>query len=261
VRSKGRACVVALLATAALAAAAPSAADTLRYDGAWFAPYSGTFTISDSSPYRAPVTVYAGAFRMADAAGTSFMALCVDIYNFLSPSTSYTLRSGESFYSSATYKAADLERLASYVFDNGLLTNNTRSAAFQLAAWEIASDGAGHGFYDVYGGDFRVTSGSAEVRDLANAWLGVVNAGSYEISQSLSIWQQDVAGSTQDLAVFAPVPEPETYAMLLAGLALMGFTARRRRSACVHDIPAMHRGRFVLARKVPTPHAGSALEV
>jgi hypothetical protein len=28
--------------------------------------------------------------------------------------------------------------------------------------------------------------------------------------------------------IYAPVPEPETYAMLLAGLALMGFVARRR---------------------------------
>jgi hypothetical protein len=30
--------------------------------------------------------------------------------------------------------------------------------------------------------------------------------------------------------VSAPVPEPETYAMLLAGLALIGFSARHRRS-------------------------------
>ena len=33
-----------------------------------------------------------------------------------------------------------------------------------------------------------------------------------------------------------PMPEPETYAMLLAGLALLGFVARRRRqgSAALH---------------------------
>lgn len=226
----------ALVAAAALGAVAPAAADTLKYGGAWFAPYSGTFTISDSSPYRAPVTVYAGAFKMTDIsggtlpAGSTFMAWCVDIYHFLSPSTSYTLRDGEAFYGSATYKATDLERLASYVFDNGLLANSAQSAAFQLAAWEIASDSGGHGAYDVYGGDFKVTSGSSEVRNLANSWLSVVNAGSYQISQTLSIWQQDTAGSTQDLAVFAPVPEPETYAMLLAGLVLIGFTARRRSS-------------------------------
>jgi hypothetical protein len=30
-------------------------------------------------------------------------------------------------------------------------------------------------------------------------------------------------------AVAAPVPEPETYAMMMAGLGMMGFIARRRR--------------------------------
>jgi phage terminase large subunit-like protein len=31
--------------------------------------------------------------------------------------------------------------------------------------------------------------------------------------------------------VAAPIPEPETYAMLLAGLGLLGFMARRKRTA------------------------------
>ena len=35
------------------------------------------------------------------------------------------------------------------------------------------------------------------------------------------------------LAVTAPIPEPEIYAMMLAGLGLMGFVARRRRQADV----------------------------
>jgi hypothetical protein len=226
--------VTSLCVALCIAAATPVAADTLKYDGAWFGSYYGTYTITDSAPYRAPVSVYAGAFKMTDISGstlpvgTSFMALCIDIYHFVSSSTSYTLRSGDAFYSGASYKATDLERLASYVFDNGLLTNGAQSAAFQLAAWEIVSDRAGTGSYDVYGGDFRVTGGSSEVRSLANSWLGIVNAGQYDISQNLSVWQQDIAGSTQDLAVFAPVPEPETYMLLLAGLGLMGFVARRR---------------------------------
>ena len=42
-----------------------------------------------------------------------------------------------------------------------------------------------------------------------------------------SAYLQD--GSNTTVAVFAPVPEPETYAMLLAGLGLLGFMARRRK--------------------------------
>jgi uncharacterized protein YjiK len=38
---------------------------------------------------------------------------------------------------------------------------------------------------------------------------------------------------SSSLFVFAPVPEPETYAMLLAGLGLLGFVARRRKQATV----------------------------
>jgi probable HAF family extracellular repeat protein len=35
----------------------------------------------------------------------------------------------------------------------------------------------------------------------------------------------------QVAAIGSPVPEPETYAMLLAGLSLLGFAARRRKTA------------------------------
>ena len=39
--------------------------------------------------------------------------------------------------------------------------------------------------------------------------------------------------SAADLGAYiAPVPEPETYAMLLAGLGLVGFMARRRNALC-----------------------------
>jgi hypothetical protein len=37
--------------------------------------------------------------------------------------------------------------------------------------------------------------------------------------------------NTTSVYSLAPVPEPETYAMLLAGLGLLGFTARRRKSS------------------------------
>jgi hypothetical protein len=239
-RSKSAPKVAAALAIAAVAFAQPATADTLKYIEPAYAPWDGSFTIQDGSPYRAPVTIRAGAFEMKDISGptlpvgTTFEAWCVDIYHFLNTSssgTTYTLRDGDAFYAgSNSYKDADLERLASYVFDSDLLTNNVQSAAFQLAVWEIVNDSAGHGFYNVGYGDFKVTSGDGSAIAKANEWLGIVNAGTYAISQRLDVWHQNIPGSTQDLAVFAPIPEPETYAMILAGLGLMGFVARRRRS-------------------------------
>lgn len=52
---------------------------------------------------------------------------------------------------------------------------------------------------------------------------GQILASRYGIENPL-----DRQGRLIDLAIAAPVPEPETYAMLLAGLGLVGFMARRR---------------------------------
>lgn len=54
-----------------------------------------------------------------------------------------------------------------------------------------------------------------------NLAFGVVDVTDYNVTSAL--WLDNVK-------VTAPVPEPETYAMLLAGLGLMGFAARRRRN-------------------------------
>ena len=40
---------------------------------------------------------------------------------------------------------------------------------------------------------------------------------------------QNTAASTQKLAAVTPSSEPDTYTMMLAGLGLMGFVARRRK--------------------------------
>lgn len=236
-----RAATVAALAGIAITASQSAQGDTLRYDGAWYSPYDGAFQIVDGSPTLSR-SVAAGAFRMTDVsgstlpAGSSFMAWCVDVYHNLNTSSagaSYTLKTGSDFYAAASYKVSDLERLASYVLDNSLLTNGVQSAAFQLAVWEIVNESNRSQPYSIGTNDFRVTGGDWAARTLAGAWLGIVNAGTYAIGYSLGVW--DGPNTTQDLAMFSkvvtPVPEPETYAMLIAGLGLMGFIARRRRQA------------------------------
>lgn len=227
----------AAIAVAGLVVAQSASADVLTYDGPWFSWY-GAYRIHDSVPGPiVDVNARAGAFKMTDTSvnpQNTFMAWCVDIYDNMNtspPWTTYTLMSGADFYAPSPYMATDLSRLASWVFDNHLLTDGAASAAFQLAAWEIVNESGGHGAYDVNGGDFYATSSASNVLSTANDWLDVVSAGQYRIDQRLSVWQQDVDGSTQNLAVFAPVPEPETILMLVSGLGLMVFVARGRRHA------------------------------
>ena len=82
-------------------------------------------------------------------------------------------------------------------------------------------------------GDFSVTEG--------NPWSGLflvkTNALTFEMGdQAIGFFQageegQDKVGGSIAGWVPTPVPEPEAYAMLLAGLAIVGFAARRRIAA------------------------------
>lgn len=84
---------------------------------------------------------------------------------------------------------------------------------------------------------FGVGSSSSPVYSLPlNSSVNGVDVASYEgsytLAPGLSYWFRlsgsgDIANYTVTLA---PVPEPESYALLLAGLGLMGFIARRRQA-------------------------------
>jgi len=242
--------ILALGTAATLCMSAGASADLLQFNGLAYGTSSG-FSLSDAVPTAlGPQLSSAGALSMTDISGptlpvnTSFLAWCLNAFNHLATVESYTLQNGNTFYSGpVAYMATDLRRLASYVFDNstpvftnaafaGGASTQMQSSAFQLAAWEIVKDSAGTGSYDINAGDFRATTGDMNTRSLANNWLSVVNGGTYAINRELAVWEQDCASGTctQNLATFTSmVPEPETYAMLLAGLGIMGFIARRRK--------------------------------
>ena len=95
------------------------------------------------------------------------------------------------------------------------------AAAFQLAVWEFTQEASTFGTQT---GTFRSTGPSA-VTTLADSYvaaaLGYTGTSSYKITKLTS-------ADYQDLVVAAPVPEPESYALFLAGLGAIGLIARRR---------------------------------
>jgi hypothetical protein len=72
-----------------------------------------------------------------------------------------------------------------------------------------------------------------------NTLFGSGGVGSYTFNLAAGQYHIDFYGTTAGLnggtysasVSLAPVPEPETYAMMLAGLGALGFMARRRKSA------------------------------
>ena len=213
------------VAVAGLFAAQTAAADTLVYGGVFPNGYV-LVNINSVTPAQTLNNAAAGQFLMTDVTtSNTFNAWCVDIFHDLALSQSYNLQSASAFYTNLgdAGKATALSYLASNSLAS--VTDAEHSAAFALAIWEIVNETSGSG-YSLTGGNFTGTSANSNVVTYANSMLGNLSG---TITMTANVWAQDNPGTTQDLVVFAPVPEPETYAMMLAGLGLMGFVARRRK--------------------------------
>ncbi len=118
-------------------------------------------------------------------------------------------------------------RLASLYSQYGSSANTLdNSVAFQTAVWEITNENTGP--FDVTSGNFRFTSTTTTQTALAtaNSWLSTLVD---TPSSSLSVLRYNSINK-QDLLVITSVPEPESYALMLAGLGLMLTIARRRSS-------------------------------
>lgn len=232
---------VAALTATALFVAQPAAADIIEINNFWAG--SGSATIDFSGTDWHDGSTVTGLHEVGGSGGfktynlttdpnrqNAFQSFCVDIFN----SFSFVVRSADmlqpaTIISSAV--AADLGRL--YTNHHAEIDSRHSSAAnesaFQLAVWEIVNEGAsGSSSYDLLGGAFRATGTGDSLAQLWLTELGIASASDYVAN----IWtvQSMVSGKgyAQDVVVFAPVPEPQTYAMMLVGLGLLGFSARRK---------------------------------
>jgi hypothetical protein len=234
--------LAATLAAVALFAVQPVQADTIQLNSFWAGSGSASINFQGKN-YHDGSTVSlvegggSGGFKTYNltanpvpAAANSFQSWCVDIFHSFSfaVTTVDVLKSATSVFGAT--KANDLGRLytvaGASVASTG--TSAANSSAFQLAVWEIVNETA-NTFYNLGSGAFKA-SGTGD--SVAQGWLNTLNTTSGASAYTVNIWSVQGQGASglgaQDVAVFAPVPEPEIMIMLTAGLGLMGFVARRR---------------------------------
>lgn len=80
--------------------------------------------------------------------------------------------------------------------------------------------------------------GTSEATGAGNRFFGLGSATNITVAPGEQLWlfwndsytKDNLGGSTVKVSLLESVPEPGTYALLLAGLGLLGFAARRRKS-------------------------------
>ncbi|MCB5186374.1 PEP-CTERM sorting domain-containing protein [Methylobacillus gramineus] len=200
-------------------------------------------------------TVEAGGYKGTWANGDAFAAFCVEISQGLSwgKSLSYT----QGTFSSTV--ANNLTSLANKYYS--FVDDAISSAAFQVAIWEIVTEtkkglSLDKGNFEVDNttnttkewvpnkwipifGSWKSTTvddpESLAAIDLAKTWLAGINDSSVAATGDYSL-QYLKNSKSQDLVVFTPiaaVPEPATYGMLLLGMGVIAFIARRRRATSI----------------------------
>jgi hypothetical protein len=217
-----------LLAIACLLAATQARAEDVTFTG--FAHGSETvnfqLTYPDASQNRSGSTS-AGGFLTVLNGGAAFESYCVDLYQFISFGTTYhdyTLPGTTHAFTNPT-DYADLSKLYARA---GVVDTSVKEAAFQIAAWEIAFDTSTvYTITSLSDGTATFTGGTADssgALTLATTWLTSLDSAGP--GPGIAVLQ-----SPGEQDVMTPVPEPETYALMLAGLGALGFAARRRREA------------------------------
>lgn len=206
-----------LALAAALAVSLPAFADTVNLSGFTFNP-AMPLTVASPS-YSGSAGQFSGLLN-----GNSFVTYCTDLsqtFQFGINYTDYSVVSGVTAWGAA--KSLDIDRAISNVTSFGQPVNSVQSAAIQAIVWEILYETAGNP-YDFTSGSFTATSADAATQTLLNS----VNWAALPITPVTMHVDQLYSREHQDFMVWAPVPEPGTYALFAAGLAGIGFIARRR---------------------------------
>ena len=168
----------------------------------------------------------AGGMQYQLSGGASFEAFCVEY------AQSHSL-SGVQSYTVGSFSAPQSRQLQGlFSTSYSRLSSDLDRAAFQTAVWEITHEAPGARL-DVSQGVFQfgylnADSTAQQDADFLNKVNGfLLAADRYEGPAKYKLTKLENS-VYQDLVTVSAVPEPGTYAMLLAGLGAVGFVARRR---------------------------------
>lgn len=227
-KSVQRGIIALCLLSAPFMFAPPANADMLKVTG--FAVGSQVVSVVSPSPFVSR-DLNAGAFNLNPPAGV--LAYCIDLFQSISFGTLYSDYTTTSLAADGQITAARKAEIAQlfHGFYTTSLTSATRSAAFQIALWEILYETApalnvDGGALALRGVNYAKTPNTlAGVVSLADTWLA-----------SLGSFSADLNGFTtyrspahQDQISFVPpVPAAATWELVVAGLATLAFMARRR---------------------------------
>lgn len=220
--------LLALAVAAATLASGVQAAE-LSFAAATFSPdpfdqYSDSYTYLPNGQ-----TGTMGMWQVsATNPSSSFLAFCIEPFVSLPGApgtgvTSATYTSGPNTHGALVQELYD-RHYADVLGTGGTPAPVATVMGFQLALWSLANAEAV--------GNWNLLISGQDAKDAANAMLASVITPD-TVAQKYTLTQWTSAGNTnyQDVLQAAPVPEPETYVLMCAGLAMVGTIVRRRKAS------------------------------
>jgi hypothetical protein len=192
--------------------------------GLWAAAASPTAMESFDGLSTGAVTSLASV-GVTSMSGLNFNNSAVGQYITSQFALPFPMFSSGALVSSPNFISNDMS--SSGGFATGSLTFNFGGPMNAVGAFVADSSPLGGFSIELFNGTTSLGNISVGSRTLPDSFIGIVSTTSFTSAKFYAASSGDSWGL--DNLEVAAVPEPETYAMLMAGLGLLGFMARRRK--------------------------------